>query len=34
MFNTSWTSTATHTVKLVVIGGSGRVDVDAFAFLR
>ena len=34
VFNTSWTSTATHSVKLVVIGGSGRVDVDAFAFLR
>jgi hypothetical protein len=34
VFNTSWTGTATHSVKLVVIGGTGRVDVDAFAFLR
>ena len=34
VFNASWTSTATHSVKLVVIGGTGRVEVDAFAFLR
>jgi subtilisin family serine protease len=34
VFNTSWTSTATHSVKLVVVGGTGRVEVDAFAFLR
>jgi subtilisin family serine protease len=34
VFNTSWTSTATHSVKLVVIGGTGRVEVDAFVFLR
>jgi hypothetical protein len=34
VFNTSWTSTATHTVKLVVVGGTGRVEIDAFAFLR
>jgi subtilisin family serine protease len=34
VFNSSWTSTATHSVKLVVIGGTGRVEVDAFAFLR
>ena len=34
VFSTSWTSTATHSVKLVVVGGTGRVEVDAFAFLR
>jgi subtilisin family serine protease len=34
LFNTSWTSTAIHSVKLVVVGGTGRVEVDAFAFLR
>ncbi len=34
VFNTSWTSTSTHSVKLVVVGGSGRVEIDAFAFLR
>jgi hypothetical protein len=34
VFNSSWTSTATHSVKLVVIGGTGRVEVDAFVFLR
>jgi subtilisin family serine protease len=34
VFNTSWTSTATHSVKLVVVGGTGRVEIDAFAFLR
>jgi subtilisin family serine protease len=34
VFNTSWTSTATHSVKLVVVGGTGRVEVDAFAFVR
>jgi hypothetical protein len=34
VFNTSWTSTATHSVKVVVIGGTGRVDIDAFVFLR
>jgi subtilisin family serine protease len=34
VFNTSWTSKATHSVKVVVIGGTGRVDIDAFAFLR
>jgi subtilisin family serine protease len=34
VFNTSWTTTASHSVKVVVIGGTGRVEVDAFAFLR
>ena len=34
VFNTSWTSASTHSVKLVVVGGTGRVEVDAFAFLR
>ena len=34
VFNTSWNTTATHSVKLVVVGGTGRVDIDAFAFLR
>jgi subtilisin family serine protease len=34
VFNTSWTTAAVHSVKLVVIGGTGRVEVDAFAFLR
>ncbi len=34
VFQTSWLSTAPHSVKLVVVGGTGRVDVDAFAFLR
>ncbi len=34
LFNTSWNTTATHSVKLVVVGGTGRVDIDAFAFLR
>jgi subtilisin family serine protease len=36
VFNTSWNSTATHSIKLVVVGTSGRprVDVDAFVFLR
>jgi hypothetical protein len=34
VFNTSWTSTATHSVRVVVIGGTGRVDIDAFVFLR
>jgi len=34
VFNTSWNTTTTHSVKLVVVGGTGRVDIDAFAFLR
>ncbi len=34
VFNTSWYTTSTHSVKLVVVGGTGRVDVDAFVFLR
>ena len=34
VFNTSWATTASHSVKVVVIGGTGRVEVDAFAFLR
>jgi subtilisin family serine protease len=33
VFNQSWYTTATHSIKLVVVG-NGRVDVDAFAFLR
>jgi subtilisin family serine protease len=34
VFNASWTSTATHSIKVVVVGGTGRVEIDAFAFLR
>ena len=34
VFQTSWASTAPHSVKLVVVGGTGRVEVDAFALLR
>jgi hypothetical protein len=36
VFGKSWTSSGTHTVKLVVVGTSGRprVDIDAFAILR
>ena len=34
VFNTSWNTAALHSVKLVVVGGTGRVDVDAFVFLR
>jgi subtilisin family serine protease len=36
VFNTSWNTTATHSVKLVVLGTSGRprIDIDAFVFLR
>jgi subtilisin family serine protease len=36
VFNTSWTSTAIHSVKLVAVPVSGRprLDIDAFAFLR
>jgi subtilisin family serine protease len=34
VFNASWTSTASHSVKLVVVGRTGRVDVDAFVVLR
>jgi len=36
VFNTSWNTAASHSVKLVVVGTSGRprVDIDAFAFLR
>ena len=33
VFNTSWASSATHSVKVVVSGGA-RVDIDAFVFLR
>jgi subtilisin family serine protease len=33
VFNKSWYTTATHAVKLVVVG-TGRIDVDAFVFLR
>ena len=36
VYGRNWTSNATHTVKLVVIGTAGhpRVDVDAFVVLR
>jgi CSLREA domain-containing protein len=36
VYQRTWTSSGTHTVKLVVVGTSGRprVDVDAFARLR
>jgi hypothetical protein len=36
VFNTSWNSTAIHSVKLVAVPVSGRprLDIDAFAFLR
>jgi hypothetical protein len=34
VFNTSWNAAAVHSVKVVVVGGTGRVDIDAFAFLR
>lgn len=36
VFNTSWTATATHSVKVVVLGtlGRPRIDIDAFVFLR
>jgi len=36
VFSTSWATTASHRVKLVVLGTAGhaRVDIDAFAFLR
>ena len=36
VFNTSWTSAGTHSVRLVVLGTSGRprIDIDAFVFLR
>jgi subtilisin family serine protease len=36
MFQTSWTTNAVHTIKVVVVGTSGRpaVEVDAFAILR
>lgn len=35
VFSASWTSAASHTVKVVVLGTSGRprVEIDAFAFL-
>jgi subtilisin family serine protease len=34
VFSTSWSTAASHSVKLVVVGGTGRVDVDAFVVLR
>ena len=36
VFNTSWTTAATHSVKVVVLATArrARVDIDAFAFLR
>ena len=36
VFGRSWTSSGTHTVKLVLVGTAGRprVDIDAFAILR
>jgi hypothetical protein len=36
VFSKSWTTIATHTVRVVVVGTSGRprVDIDGFAFLR
>jgi hypothetical protein len=36
VFNKSWTSYATHTIKLVVVGTAGRprVDLDAFEVIR
>jgi len=35
-FQKSWTTAATHTIKVVVVGTPGhpRVDIDAFAYLR
>jgi subtilisin family serine protease len=36
LFSRSWTTIATHTVRVVVVGTPGRprVDIDGFAFLR
>ncbi len=36
VFNTSWATAATHSVKVVVLATSRRprIDIDAFAFLR
>lgn len=34
VFNVSWNTTATHSVKLVVAATGPRIDIDAFAFLR
>jgi len=30
----AWSTTATRTVKVVVVGGTGRVDLDAFLILK
>lgn len=36
VFSKSWTTVAPHTVRVVVLGTSGRprVDIDGFAILR
>jgi hypothetical protein len=35
-FQKTWTTSATHTIKIVVVGTSGhpRIDIDSFVVLR
>jgi subtilisin family serine protease len=34
IWSRKYTSAGTHTVKVIVVGGQGRVDIDAFAVLK